>query len=297
VLRDAFLIIASRLVIGTCAQWSSRGRGIARSPRGFALLWAALVPAAAGFGQPTETDRVAAAFGRLSLEYTLIGESDVRAAWGEAIDRRTGELELSEAQEAALGEALSREMLARAESAEAYLQHADETETARWLSPEDEREWVLVEMFKQGTLDPEPSERDDARAALEHAASRSFERSGPVRAWAADARGTEVVVYEAASFEAFHKQAASRHHEDLLDMAFAGGGSSRGVVCRLPEPDVRSLIERDGAATAASALALVRTGDGEVMGWWSSWAWDAMAEAWVCQAMARTGPGKQLMYY
>jgi len=261
------------------------------------VFWATLAPATACLGQATEGDRAAAKFGLLSLDYAPVDEIDTRAAWREAIDRRRGDRELSEAQQAGLADALSGELLARAESPEAYLQHADAAETTRWLGPEDEREWMVVEMFIQRSLDPEPSAPDDARAALEHVVRRSFERSGPIDAWAADASGTEVAVYEADSLDAFIMHAPALHRKELLDMAFVGGSSSRGVVCRLPTRDVESMIERDGSALAASALSIVRTGDGGVMGWWSYWAWDSEAGAWLCQAMLTTGSGRQIMYY
>jgi len=261
------------------------------------LFWTMLAPAVACFGQATEGDRAAAAFGLLSLDYVPIDEIDTRAAWREAIDRRVGDRELSESQHAGLADALSGELLARAGSPEAYLEHADACETTRWLGPEDEREWMIVEMFMQCSLDPEPSTRDDARAALEHVVRRSFDRSGPLEAWAADASGTEVAVYEADSPDAFIMRAPALHRQELLDMALAGGSSNRGVACRLPKMNVESLLERDGAVTAASALSIVRTGDGGVMGLWSYWAWDPEAGAWLCQAMVRTGTGNQIMYF
>jgi len=221
-------------------------------------------------------------------------ESELHASLSQNMAGAPGEDLVSDEMKAALTRGIAEQLVARAGGPEAYLAHVD-SRPRRWLDPDDDREWFLIECFEQGKVSPTPGDRSNPRANLEQLVTSIYKRSHP-RSIATDADASAVVFYNAASMDQYYAEASELLPDDFSDRVYIGYGHN-AIRTHWPDITVEELLRRDRRVLCAMAVHVIQAEDESTYAFFSRWTWDPKARRWECQNVSKNGGSRHTMFY
>lgn len=233
--------------------------------------------------------RQRAAFAQAALVYTPIeelGTDGVSAKLDERMDGAPGERLVMPEMKSALAERLSEQIIVRSKDVDAYLAFVDRSQP-RWITPEDDREWFIIESSLQVSINSEPGDRSDPRGALETLARRSFEHTGAFEDWASGADGSAIVFFETDDADDLTGGVGYELRPRAVNDAAIAGGVSSALHAWYPALTGEDLLARDGGVVCADAMLMIKRENGTVIAWNTVWVWDPQGETWVCARMGR----------
>lgn len=191
--------------------------------------------------------------------------------------------------------ALSEQAIARSnKSADAYLALAADG-CSRWMTEHDAREWAMIAEFSEGVL-KHPADSRDPKAVLSRIASYCLGGvGGQFKEVGVGRRGARTRVFRVRSeVELLAKIAPGSE----ADAGYWYGPTHSAFMLRRPVRSLNEVIATERSVVCADCLMLVRTANGHVYTWHSTWFYDPALSCWGCYQMSRAGGlYSYLMFY